>query len=122
MILAVGYCICSCRVLTLFHSLISIASCRDAHEEGDFAGSFLLCAETCRLLESLQKLSATGELFASVNRLYADIVSRLEATLSSTCAEFEEVQYCKVSCPPLPAILYLQSPSLPLCDGYPVPA
>lgn len=71
--------------------------CREAQEEGDYAACFLLCAEICKLLETMQKLSATGELFASINRLYADTVARLEATLSSTCADFEEVQYSKVT-------------------------
>ena len=69
---------------------------REAQENGDYAAAFLLCAEGCRLLETLQNLSVTGELFASINRLYADTISRLEAALSSTCADFEASQYCKV--------------------------
>lgn len=71
-------------------------ACREAQENGDYAAAFLLCAEGCRILESLQSLSVTGELFASVNRLYADTISRLEAALSSTCADFEATQYSKV--------------------------
>ena len=71
-------------------------ACREAQENGNYAAAFLLCAEGCRLLETLQNLSVTGELFASVNRLYADTISRLEAALSSTCADFEATHYCKV--------------------------
>lgn len=75
---------------------ILLRSRREAQENGDYAAAFLLCAEGCRLLETLQNLSVTGELFASINRLYADTISRLEAALSSTCADFEALQYCKV--------------------------
>ena len=68
---------------------------RDAQENGEYAACFWLCAECCKHLETLQTLSVTGEIFTSINRLYADTISRLEFALSSTCAEFEAAQYCK---------------------------
>lgn len=70
--------------------------CRAAQENGEFAGSFWLCAQCARALAPLSDLLVTPELTATVSALYEETVARLESSLQTVCADFQPDPYAKV--------------------------
>ena len=71
-------------------------ACRESLDNGEYAGAFWLCAQTCRALEPLHKLRAAQQLEMTVNRLYADCLGQLEAALATACSDFTPALYEKV--------------------------
>lgn len=74
--------------------------CRAAQENGEFAGSFWLCAQCARALAPLSYLLVAPELTATVTALYEETVARLESSLQTVCADFQADPYAKAH--PLP--------------------
>lgn len=70
--------------------------CRAAQENGEFAGSFWLCAQCARALAPLSFLLVAPELTATVSALYEETVARLESSLQTVCADFQPDPYAKV--------------------------
>lgn len=74
-------------------------TCRESLDNGEYAGAFWLCAQTCRALEPLHQLRAAQQLEMTVNRLYADCLGQLEAALATACSDFTPSLYEKVPTP-----------------------
>ncbi len=79
-------------------------TCRESLDNGEYAGAFWLCAETCQALEPLQHLRAAQQLEMTVNRLYADCLGQLESALATACSDFTPALYAKVCSSPMPSI------------------
>lgn len=69
---------------------------RSSQENGEFAGSFWLCAQCAKALEPLSALRVTPELTGTVGALYEETVARLESSLQTVCADFQPDPYAKV--------------------------
>lgn len=72
-------------------------TCRSSQENGEFAGSFWLCAQCAKALSPLSALLVTPELTGTVSALYEETVARLESSLQTVCADFQPDPYAKVS-------------------------
>ena len=69
---------------------------RSSQENGEFAGSFWLCAQCAKALAPLSALLVTPELTGTVSALYEETVARLESSLQTVCADFQPDPYAKV--------------------------
>ena len=69
---------------------------RSSQENGEFAGSFWLCAQCAKALAPLSALLVTPELTGTVGALYEETVARLESSLQTVCADFQPDPYAKV--------------------------
>ena len=69
---------------------------RSSQENGEFAGSFWLCAQCAKALAPLSALLVTPELTGTVSALYEETVARLESSLQTVCADFQPGPYAKV--------------------------
>ena len=69
---------------------------RSSQENGEFAGSFWLCAQCAKALAPLSALLVAPELTGTVSALYEETVARLESSLQTVCADFQPDPYAKV--------------------------
>lgn len=83
------------RIITLPLTCLVLLR-RSSQENGEFAGSFWLCAQCAKALAPLSALLVTPELTGTVSALYEETVARLESSLQTVCADFQPDPYAKV--------------------------
>ncbi|GIL58297.1 hypothetical protein Vafri_13375 [Volvox africanus] len=78
------------RARDLQHSL------KKSQEIGEYGDAIMTCVQCFQGLESLTQLTVSGELRATVQRLYLDTLRRMDTALTNICAEFDPEKYAKL--------------------------